>query len=205
MEVRFCDEQEWGFGWTAAEPALIRRCSHAVSLDGKVWIFDPVDGDGVEERVRELGEPAGVVQLLDRHARDSASIALRLGIPLHRIPLAAVPGTFFRPVLIVHNRWWQEVAMWWPERQVLIVADALGTFGYFTAPGERLGVHPILRIAPPHRLGAFEPAHILCGHGEGVHEDATNALREALATSSRRLPRVLLNSALERVRALGGR
>jgi hypothetical protein len=202
MQVRLCDQQEWGFGWIAAEPALIQRCSHAVSLDGKVWIFDPVDGGGVEERIRELGEPAGVVQLLDRHARDCASLALRLGIPLHRIPLAGVPGTSFRPVLIVHNRWWQEVAIWWPERQVLVVADALGTFDYFTAPGEQLGVHPVLRIAPPHRLGGLEPAHILCGHGEGVHEGATRALREALATSSRRLPRVLLSTALERVRAL---
>jgi hypothetical protein len=202
VEVRFCDEEEWGFGWIAAEPKLLQRCSHALSADGKVWIFDPVDGEGVEERIRDLGEPAGVVQLLDRHARDCASLALGLGVPLHRIPLASVPGTSFRPVLIVRNRWWQEVAIWWPERQVLACADALGTVGYFTAPGERLGVHPLLRIAPPHRLGGLQPAHILCGHGEGVHEDAADALHEALATSSRRLPRVLVNAAAERLRRL---
>ena len=30
-----------------------------------MWAIDPPDGDGVEERIRAPGEPAGVVQLLD--------------------------------------------------------------------------------------------------------------------------------------------
>jgi hypothetical protein len=202
MDVRFVDELEFGFGWIAAEPPIMQRCSHALLVDGRVWLFDPVQGDGVEGRVRALGEPAGVVQLLDRHARDSASFARDFGVPLHRVPLTVVPDTPFRPILIVRNRWWQEIAIWWPQRRVLVVADALGGFGYFVAPGERLGVHPLLRIAPPHRLGAVEPAHILCGHGEGVHEDASAALGEALSTSSRRIPRWLVGLAADRAKAL---
>ena len=76
MDVRFCDEQEWGIGWIAAEPVFMQRCSHALVVDGKVWLIDAVAGDGVEERVRALGEPAGVVQLLDRHRRDCAALVV---------------------------------------------------------------------------------------------------------------------------------
>jgi hypothetical protein len=49
-------------------------------------------------------------------------------------------------------------------------------------------VHPILRARPPRALGRFEPEHVLVGHGEGVHADATDALREALSGARRRTP-----------------
>ena len=53
----------------------------------------------------------------------------------------------------------------------------------------RLGVHPLLRLWPPSRqLGSIEPAAILCGHGEGLFDEAGTALREALSTSRRRIP-----------------
>jgi hypothetical protein len=42
----------------------------------------PVADERALARVRELGHPAGVVQLLDRHARDCRSVAERLGVPL---------------------------------------------------------------------------------------------------------------------------
>jgi hypothetical protein len=150
---------------------------------------DAVDGDGVEQRVRALGEPAGVVQLLDRHRRDCATLARRLEVPLHVTPLAVVPNAPFRPLQIVRTRLWTEIALWWPERRVLVCGDALGTAAYFLAPNERLGVHPFLRLVPPQRLGGLEPAHILVGHGEGVHDHAGDVLDEALGTSSRRIPR----------------
>jgi hypothetical protein len=96
---------------------------------------------------------------------------------------------------IVWNRLWKEVAFWEPTRRILVVADALGTVGYFIAPGERLGVHPFLRLRPPRSLAGLEPEHILCGHGAGVHGPAAAAaLHEALATSRRRLPRALASS-----------
>ena len=202
MDVRFCDETDWGFGWIAAEPRLMQRCSHALALEGRVWLFDGVDGDGVEERIRALGEPAGVVQLLDRHSRDCPALAHRLGVPLHRLPLQHVPGTPFRPLVVIHNRYWQEIAIWWQERHVLLCADAVGTAPYYLAPGERLGVSPVLRLFPPQRLGGLEPAHVLCGHGEGVHERAAEALQEALTGSSRRIPGWLLRQAALGARAL---
>lgn len=200
MDVRFCDDLGFALGWIAPEPAFMQRCSHALASGGKVWLVDAVDGEGVEERIRALGAPAGVIQLLDRHGRDCTSLALRLRVPLYKIPLQAVPGSPFRPIKILYNRYWQEIALWWQECQVLVCADALGTAPYYLAPGERLAVHPLLRLVPPQRLGGLEPAHVLCGHGEGIHEDAASALHEALASSSRRLPRWLLRQAGTRLR-----
>jgi len=190
--VRLCDETDWGFGWLQEE--RLGRCSHALRAEGRVWVFDPVDSPGVEERIRWLGEPAGVIQLLDRHRRDAAALAERLGAPLHETPFEGVPGAPFDPVPIVRHRFWREVALWWPEEKVLLCGDALGTVGYFVAPGELLGVHPLLRLTPPKALARFAPRHVLCGHGEGVHGDAAApALAEALATARRRLlPAALL-------------
>jgi hypothetical protein len=74
---------------------------------------------------------------------------------------------------------------------VLVCADALGTVGYFVAPGERLGVHPLLRVAPPRRLDHVQPEIVLCGHGEGILSAAGPAFREALSTARRRIPRLL--------------
>ena len=192
MSFELCDELEGGFGWT--EPGFLARTSHALEVEGAVLVFDPVDMPGLDERIRALGEPEAVVQLLDRHERDSAAVAARLGVRHLRMKLggSAARG---RLVQIAWNRFWREVAFWEPERRVLVVADALGTVGYFAAPGEPIGVHPFLRLRPPRALGELEPEHILCGHGAGVHGPAAApALREALATSRRRLPRALVSS-----------
>jgi hypothetical protein len=189
---RFCDETEWGFGWVVEE--RLERCSHALLAEGRVWIFDPVDAPGVEERIRALGEPAGVIQLLDRHGRDCARLAARLGVPHHVVQFHGVPGAPFDPVSVARHRFWREVALWWPEERVLLCGDALGTVRYYRAAGERLAVHPFLRLVPPKALSRFAPRHVLCGHGEGVHGDQTPAaLGEALATARRRLPAVALN------------
>jgi glyoxylase-like metal-dependent hydrolase (beta-lactamase superfamily II) len=112
-------------------------------------------------------------------------------VPHHRVPFERVGP--FEPLPVVRRRFWREVALWWPERRVLVCGDALGTVPhYFALGGERLGVHPLLRLTPPRRLGEVEPEHVLCGHGAGVHEDATAAVREALAHSRSRAPRVLV-------------
>ena len=189
MAASFCDELEFGFGWL--EPGRVERCSHALRADGRVWIVDPLDAGGVDARIRDLGEPAGVVQLLDRHDRDCAAFAARFGVPLHRVP-ANLPAAPFDVVGVVGLPGWREIALWWPAERVLVCADALGTASYFRAPGERLAVHPLLRLTPPRRLRGLEPEHVLVGHGTGVHgADATVALTEALATSRGRFPRWL--------------
>jgi hypothetical protein len=73
-----------------------------------------------------------------------------------------------------------------------VCADALGTVGYFCAPGEPIGLHPLVRLLPPRQLGRVAPQRIVCGHGAGLHEDASVALQEAMRTARRRLPAVAL-------------
>ena len=189
----FCDELEHGFGWIAREK--IGRNSHALRSRGEVWIFDPVLWQPALERIPELGEPAGVVQLLDRHARDCAEVAASLGVPHYALPLQGIAASPVEIVPLARSRFWKEVAAWIPELRALVVADALGTARYFRAPGEPLGVHPLLRFRPPKALARYEPRHILCGHGEGIHgEDVPEALQEALRTARRRLPKAWLGA-----------
>jgi hypothetical protein len=189
VQLRFSDEFEHGFGWRL-EGDRIERTSHAVLGGGRVWLTDVIDGAGLDDRVQALGEPAGVIQLLDRHARDCAAVADRLGVPLHEMeapaPLTVLP--------IVRTRFWREVALWISEERILVCADALGSLGYFRAKGEPFGVHPLLRLFPPRKaLAGLDPEHILFGHGPGYHgPKAPDALHEALATSRRRMPKALL-------------
>jgi hypothetical protein len=180
--VEAVDEFHTGFGWIADE--FMERCSHALVAGDRVWLVDPVDMEGLEERIRGAGTPAGVIQLLDRHNRDCATLANRLGVAHHVVPQE--PFGPFELLPIRMSRRWREVALWWPAERVLVCADVLGTARYFRAGDERLGVHPLLRLRPPRV--PVQPEVILCGHGPGVFTDADAALREALSTSRRRIP-----------------
>jgi hypothetical protein len=188
MEWRPCDEFEQGFGWK--EPGFLERASHALLVDGAAWLVDPLAADGLEERVRDGGRPAGVIQLLDRHDRDCAALAGQLGVPLYVVPYAGIEGAPFSFRRIARLPGWKEVALWWPEARVLVCGDALGTASYFRAAGERLAVHPFLRLLPPRAMArGLTPRHVLCGHGEGIHGDeAAIHLERALTTSRRRIP-----------------
>jgi hypothetical protein len=177
-------------GWLEEERA--QRTSHALATDGRVWLVDVIDEKSLEERVRELGEPAAVVQLLDRHNRDCAAVARRLRVPHHVVP-GELPGAPFRLIPIVQGRWWREVALWWEEPRILVVADALGTIPFFRAGGEPVGVHPMLRLfRVPRALAGLGVEHLLVGHGAGLHGEATGpAVEEAIRTARRAIPRWL--------------
>ena len=185
------DEWEGGFGWV--EDELMRRTSHALLVGARVWLIDPVDAPELEARVRVLGEPAGVLQLLDRHERGCHTWAERLGVP-HLRAWESVESAPFEALPVRSRRWWREVALWEPSSRTLVCADALGTVAYFCAPGERIGLHPLLRPFPPRALGRVVPKRILCGHGRGVNDDAAGALHEALQTARARLPAVWLGA-----------
>jgi hypothetical protein len=188
---RYCDEHgEHGFGWIVEE--AMARTSHALAADGKVWLVDPVDWPEGIKRACGLGEPAGVLQLLDRHNRDCAALAERLGVP-HLVAPDEVPGSLFTCIPIMRRKRWQERALWWPEEKTLVVADAFGTNPFYTGGRAPVGVHLLLRLKPPKQLGTFEPEHLLTGHGEGLHgAETAAAVRRALAESRRRLPGVLV-------------
>jgi hypothetical protein len=177
------------------EDEFLARASHALIAGGRTWLVDPVDNP----QVVRLENVAGVIQLLDRHKRDCVALANRFAVPHHVVPQEPVGP--FEFLTIRMSRGWREVALWWPAERVLVCADALGAARYFRAGRERLAVHPLLRLRPP----AFpvQPEVILCGHGPGIFSDADAALREALSTSRRRIPKQIASAA--RAWALRGR
>ena len=195
-KARICDEIGFSFGWIAAEPPRLQRASHALVSEGRVWLVDPVDAPGIEERVRALGEPAGVLQLVDRHPRDCAALAERLGAPHLRLPFEGVPGSPFEARKVLDLPGWREVALWWEAERVLVCTEALGTVPYFRAWDEPLAVHPFLRLYQPRVLRdmarGLTPGHVLVGHGEGIHgEGAAAALAQAVRGARRATPRWL--------------
>jgi hypothetical protein len=180
------DSFDCGFSWAPDE--LLRRTSHALATSAGVWLIDPVDVPAALERATALGKPAGVLQLFDRHRRDCAAIAARLGVPHLRLP-AAVPGSPFEVVPVLKRPLWHEVALWWPEARVLVVAELIGTNATYALSGGPAGVHGLLRLAPPGALRDFAPEHLLVGHGRGLHGPAaTEALAGAYARARRDLP-----------------
>ena len=191
MEIRFCDERgAHGFSWTVDEPAdayVARPCG-----DGRVWLVDPVHTSRRSRVHGTLGEPVAVLQLLDRHNRDCARG--RRGRSAYRTssfprcsrtaPFEVVPcGTRSAGC---------EIALWWQAERTLVVAEAIGTNGFFAPPGHAAGVHLLLRISPPRdALGGFAPEHLLVGHGEGLHgAAAATGVRDALDHARTGLPRV---------------
>lgn len=195
MTFRFCDDLGGdGLGWIVEEAAT--RTSHVLTAEGRVWLVDALDWPEAIERALALGEPAGVIQLLDRHNRDCAALAARLDVP-HIVVPDAVADSPFEVVPLVRRRYWRESALWWPATRTLVVADALGSNRFYTGGRAPIGVHVLLRLKPPHVLAALEPERVLVGHGQGVvGPDAANALADAVRTSLRRLPGVLLRMPL---------
>ena len=193
MQIEPVDDVGFAVGWIIADE-LVRRTSHALADEEGIWLVDPLDWQGLDEWVAGHGEVRGVIQLLDRHARDGKALAERFGVPLHRVPREPPPGSPFHVLRVLDMPTWHEVALWWPERRTLVCADALGTARYFLAPGEALGVHPLLRLKPPRRLRDLPAEHVLCGHGEGRHGPGTaGELERAVATARRRLPSAWVN------------
>ena len=183
---------DWGVGWIAPEPARMQRACHALAQDGDVWLVDPVDGEGLEERIAALGTVRAVLQLLDRHPRDCAALARRYGVPHVVTPTAGLPGSPFETIVVCNRPWWCEVALWWPTRRALVVPEALGTGPFFLAPGERIGVHPGLRLTPPRVLDGREPERVLVGHGPPLEGPGTAGdVHRAVTRSRRDLPRLL--------------
>lgn len=207
--VREIDRYDRGVGWIAHPHELMQRASHALAVDGEVWVVDPVDGDAVDDLLAEFGTVAGVVVLLDRHERDAARVAARHDVPVYlpewfsgvaeslpaETPIVRfddeLADTGIEAHVVRNGRWWQEAALFDPADDTLVVTEAVGTSAYFRAGSERLGVHPMLRPFPPRRaLSGFDPERVLVGHGSGVLEDASAALDGALSGARRRAPRL---------------
>ena len=207
---RFESGNTVGVGWIAYPDEAMQRASHALAIDGEVWVIDPVDVEGLDDLLADLGEVAGVVVLLDRHKRDAAAIATRHDVPVYLPDFMRdaaddldAPVELFRDELaetgftvhtVVDNFAWREAALSNDEEEILVVPEAVGTTDYFLAGGERLGVHPALRLKPPRKLARVSPTRILVGHGAGIHEDAAAALNDAISGSRGRTPGLYLKN-----------
>jgi hypothetical protein len=130
-----------------------------------------------------------VIQLLDRHLRDCGALAERHGVPLLRTPFDRVAGAPFQPVAVLRRPRWSETALWWPQRRALVVPEALGTAPYYPAPGEPLGVHPLVRLTPPRVLARYDPERLLPCHGAPLEGPGVGEqVRRAIARSRREIP-----------------
>lgn len=184
---------EYGFGLTWTLDEGMQRASHALAHDGKVWLVDPVDVPEALERAQELGEIAGVLQLLDRHPRSGKKLAERFGVPLHRLPEQLPANAPFERFDVVDVPRWREVGLWWPEHRALVIPEAVGTGPMFRPKdGPAAGIHIVLRLRPASPPRRYAPQHLLVGHGAPVHGDAAaQALTDAYDRALKDLPGVL--------------
>jgi len=182
MKLKSIVSFEHGITWVIDDP--MQRASHALVSDGKVWLIDPVDDPSALLEVEKLGEIVGVIQLLDRHPRDCKALASRYKVPFDRLP-DSLPGTPFQIRQVLNIPGWREAALWWPATGTLVVPETVGSNGYFDLAEHGLGIHPLLRVAPP-KIGLDLPVrHLLVGHGEPVHEVPGEHLIDAYHRSRR--------------------
>lgn len=185
------EESDLGLSWVLDEP--MQRASHAIVADSKVWFVDPVEVDDVVDRGAALGEPAGVLQLLDRHKRDCAAVADRLDVEHLEVP-DSIPGSPFEALATLRLPAWKETSLWWPERRVLVVAEIVGTNPIANAGRGGVGMHPFLRALPPGSLRGYAPDHLLLGHGPPAHgPEADAGIERAYSRSRRDIPRAAVN------------
>jgi hypothetical protein len=177
-----------GLTWT--EPGGMQRSAHALADGERVWLVDPFQDAAALDAAAQLGPPAAVLQLLDRHNRDGAAIARTLGIP-HLVVPTAVPDSPLQATGVLDRRLWRETALWWPQRRTLIVAEALGTAPLFSL-GRPVGIHPLLRLTPPRAaLGRPDVSLLLVGHGPPLATAVDTALEQALGRARVDLPRLV--------------
>lgn len=208
------DVTRWqgGYSWVAYPDEGLQRASHALSGEDGSWLIEPIDFDGLEDRLPGVGGVYGVCLLSARHRRDAETIARRHDLPVHipkwmtgvaeslAVPVTrfgdTLPNTEFRSVKLFDRRFWQECALF--DGETLIVPEALGTAFHYRLPQDQLGVHPFLRPVPPRRtLGSMEPQRVLTGHGVGTFLNGTAGLRRALTTARTRAPVVYLHALRE--------
>lgn len=184
-------EHAAGLTWVFEEEVMQRAC-HALAFDGRVWLVDPTDSPEPLERAAALGEVVGVIQLLDRHARDCEPIAMRLGVPHLRLP-DTLPGTPFEVKRVIEKAKWKERVLWEPAGRTLVVAEGVGSVDGFAVGDGPVGVHPMLRPFGVNALRGYEPTLLLMGHGAPVEGPGTAAdLTTALDRSRKDLPKLLL-------------
>lgn len=218
-DIEVLHRWDGGCSWLAHPNEEGARASHAVTADDGVWVIDPVDAPGMDAVLDDLGEVVGVAVLCSHHARDAGTIANRYDVSVH-VPqwmervadrvdarIERYESTFgesgFRITRIEPLSMWQEAIAYRESDGTLMIPDLLGTGPGYTVAGERLGVVLSHRLWPPRKtLSGLEPDRILLGHGEGVFDDASLALADALAGARKRFPRAIVTQFRTNIRLL---
>ena len=169
--IEVVDRWDTGIGWMAHSDEATQRTSHAIKGADGVWVFDPLDGPGIADRIDDLGSVAGVAVLSNYHSRDATVFAERHGVPVH-LPtwmdnaaehVDAQIARYDAPA----GQWvelgesgieirtvdpttaWREAIAYLPTERSLRVADMLSTNSFYTVGDERLGCYFFHRFAPP--------------------------------------------------------
>jgi hypothetical protein len=194
------------FAWMLGPADPMSRASSAIVLGAGTVLVDPVEADGLDAELSSLPAVIGVVTLLDRHQRDAAAIAERLGVP--RLTPTALGGDGLalggvQERTVTTRRGWHEALMWLPDRRLLVCTETLGTAGFDLARrGDPLGMHPFARPFPPRAaFRDIDPAVIAVGHGSPLTVDAGAAMRRVLGRARLQLPRHWVRFGLEAVTA----
>jgi hypothetical protein len=210
--IEVFDRFEGGISWGRAGAGLLECRAHALrTADGGVWLIDPIDGEGLDEELEQLGDVVGVIVLFDRHLRAAPRLAKRYGVRLlvppgrwrrgQRRPEGAeelaerVDGVPFRFAPIVERAGqWLEWVLWWEETRILVVPEAVGSAQWYRSRSrEPLAVHPVLRvIEPPKSLLSLDigdgPARLLVGHGDNLDSGIAATIELAVSEARRELP-----------------
>ncbi|RQG89866.1 hypothetical protein EA462_07575 [Natrarchaeobius halalkaliphilus] len=217
---REIDRFDDGVGWIAHREEFGQRASHAVRGEEGIWLVDPLRAPGVGDLIAALEDDVvGVTVCSCWHARDADWFAREYDVPVS-VPewMGRIEERTDAPVRRYDDRpaptirvqrcepvpMWSEAILFWESHETLYVPDSMGTLDPFVVGNERIGLELFRRLAPPRSLRRLEPDRILVGHGDGVFEDATRALENALAGGRRRFPRALFENGPGTVRSLVG-
>lgn len=204
------DRWSYGVGWIAHPEEEGRRTSHAVTNEdgSEIWLIDPIDSPGIDDLVGEQGPGTveGVAVLSENHVRDAESFAEQYDVPVTvPAPLEGAAARIDAAVERVDDSFAgfelrtldpilspRETIAYRPFDRTLYVPDFFTTLDALTVGGEKLGMNTISRLRPPR--GAFEgldPARVIVGHGQGVFQDASDALADAIGRARLRYPKAL--------------
>lgn len=219
-EYEVVDRWDGGFGWFAYPDETGRRTSHAVvGADGGVWVIDPLDAPGIDEELSALGDVRGVLVCSNYHVRDADRFAARHDVPVYcpswlsravsglDAPIDPETDTVGTSGFELRRcrpfPGWSEAVAYRESDETLYVPDVLGTTPLFTVGAERLGMYLLCRFVPPRAVfDDLSPNRVLVGHGAGIFEDTSAALRTALDGARRRLPAALRSNGWGQLRAL---
>jgi hypothetical protein len=214
------DRWDGGISWFAHPNETGHRTSHAVvGTDGGVWVIDPLDAPGIDEELSPLGDVRGVLVCSNYHVRDAERFATRYDAPVYcpswlsravsKLDAPIDPETDpvgtsgFELRRCRPFPGWSEAVAYRESDETLYVPDVLGTAPLFTVGEEQLGMYLLCRFLPPRAVfDDLTPRRILVGHGTGIFENASIALRTALDGARRRVPAALRANGWGQLRAL---